>query len=65
LNSWRVIWRAVTQSRLSMIVASIVVAGAIIVTDLVMTHGYKIGVQWGPETRFELAPAATPSPTLR
>jgi hypothetical protein len=32
----------------------------------VMTHGYKVGFQWGPETRFELAPAApTASATLR
>jgi hypothetical protein len=64
LNQWRVFWRAITKNRLSMLTAGVFIVGMIVVTELVMVHRYRLGFQWGPDKRFELAPAPASSASL-
>ena len=57
MSQWRVLWRAVTKNRRSIVATVVLMAGAIVLMELVMVHGYKFGLQWGPDRRLELAPA--------
>jgi hypothetical protein len=62
VSRWHDLWRAITTSRLSVVLAVALVVAAAIVVERVMAHNYRINAQLGPDKRFELAPAQNPSP---
>jgi hypothetical protein len=64
VNRWHAIWRAVTKSRLSVVLAVAMVAALVTVVELVMMHNYRISAQLGPDRGFELAPAGAMSGSL-
>jgi hypothetical protein len=59
VTRWRVLWRVITNSRRSIVAVTVLVFGTVVVVELVMAHGYRVGVQWGPDRHLELAPASS------
>ncbi len=59
MSRWHAVWGAITRNRLSLTAAGVFVIAVVVVVERVMDHGYRFGAQWGPDKRFELAPAPT------
>jgi hypothetical protein len=58
LSRWRVLGRAVTKNRL---LTCAIVLALLLLAERVMANRYRLGLQWGPDKRIELAPAPASS----
>jgi len=65
VSRWHAVWRAVTKSRLSVVLAIVLTIAFVAVVERVMAHNYRINIQQGPDRRFELAPAGAASAALQ
>jgi hypothetical protein len=55
----RALWRAVTENRTTMLLATLLILAAVIVVESVMANRYRLGIQLGTDKRLELAPAGS------
>jgi hypothetical protein len=49
-------WPRFLASPLGLVLSLVVVLAALVMADRVMSHGYRLTAQWGPNGRVELAP---------